>query len=152
MKNPFESFRRPAAILTGTLLLVIAPAAAQPAAKGAKPTVEDARKFLADASTHLLDLSIESGRAQWVQETFITYDTETLAAKRNEALLGVSVDLAKKAARFDGVQLPADVRRQIDLLKRALTLAAPSDPAKTAELTRLAASLDGQYGAGKYCP
>ena len=33
-----------------------------------------------------------------------------------------------------------------------LTLAAPSDPAKTAELTRLAASLDGQYGAGKYCP
>src|SRR4029079_16716642 len=29
---------------------------------------------------------------------------------------------------------------------------APSDPAKGAELSRLAASLQSMYGAGKYCP
>jgi peptidyl-dipeptidase A len=156
MKNPL-SFRLPATILAGAglLLALVAPApvSAQPAAgKGARPTVEDARKLVADASQRLLDLSIEAGRAQWVQSTFITYDTEILAAKRNEALLNVGVDLAKKATRFDGVQLPDDLRRQIELLKRGLVLPAPSDPAKTSELTRLAASLEGQYGSGKYCP
>ena len=40
----------------------------------------------------------------------------------------------------------------MELLKRTLVLAPPSDPKKTAELTRLAASLDAQYGSGKYCP
>jgi len=153
MKSLFESFRQPAAFLVGAALLLALFAVAVPAsAQAPKPTVEEARKFLADASARLLDLNIEGQRATWVQETFITYDTEILAAKRNEALLNVGVDLAKKAARFDGVQLPPDLRREIELVKRSLTLAAPSDPAKTAELTRLAASLDGQYGSGKYCP
>jgi peptidyl-dipeptidase A len=140
-----------------SLLLALAvvpfPLSAQAAASPAKgPTVAEARKFLDDAQKRLFDLAIEAGRAQWVQSTFITFDTEILAAKRNEALLGLGVDLAKKAKRFDAVKLPADLRRQMNLLKLALTLPAPSDPAKTAELTRLAASLEGQYGAGKYCP
>ncbi|MFY9824092.1 MAG: M2 family metallopeptidase [Thermoanaerobaculia bacterium] len=152
MKNLFASFRQSAAVFVGALLLSLLAVAVPASAQAAKPTVEEARKFLADASARLFDLTVESGRASWVQETFITYDTEILAAKRNEALLNVGVDLAEKAARFDGVELPLDVRRQLDLLKRSLTLAPPSDPAKTAELARLAASLDGQYGAGKYCP
>jgi peptidyl-dipeptidase A len=156
MKNRFESFRVAATGFSVAGILIVltaAPSSAQPApAAATKPTVEEARKFLADASAQLFDLTVESGRATWVQETFITFDTEILAAKRNEALLNVGVDLAKKAARFDGVQLPPDLRRQLELLKRSLTLAAPSDSAKTAELTRLAASLDGQYGAGKVCP
>jgi peptidyl-dipeptidase A len=157
MKNCSEAFRLPAAFLIGAgLVLTLAAgpsAAAQPAArKGAQPTVTDARKFLDDAQKTLLDLSIEAGRAQWVQATFITYDTQILAAKRNEVLLTAAVELAKEAVRFDSVQLPADLRRQMDLLKRALVLPAPSDPAKTAELSRLAASLDAQYGSGKYCP
>src|SRR5262245_38117347 len=130
------------------------PTAAAPPAKktAAKPTVAEARKFLDDAQKRLLDLSIEAQRAQWVQSNFITFDTETLAAQRNEALLTVSVDLAKRASRYDGVQLPEDLRRQMDLLKHTLVLPAPGDPKKTAELTRLAASLEARYGAGKYCP
>ncbi|HEV8580619.1 MAG TPA: M2 family metallopeptidase [Thermoanaerobaculia bacterium] len=118
----------------------------------AQPTEAEARKFLDEAQTRLLDLSIEAQRAAWVQSTFITFDTEILAAKRNEALLTVGVDLAKQATRFDGVKLPEDLRRQIDLLKRGLVLPAPSNAAKTAELTRLAASLEARYGSGKWCP
>jgi peptidyl-dipeptidase A len=161
MKTLFASFRLAATVfaVAGLLGVLAGPAAAEPAAASAagsvtagKPSVEEARKLIADASARLADLTTEAGRSQWVQETFITYDTEILAAKRNEALLNVGVDLAKKAARFDGVALPPDVRRQLDLIKRNLTLASPSDPAKTAELTRLAASLDGMYGAGKVCP
>ena len=155
MSHRSELIRRLAgAVLALTLAAAPVSAAAQKAAKAseAKPTVEEARKFLADASKRLLDLSIEGQRAEWVQETFITYDTQVLAAARGEVLLTEGVADAKEAARYDAVQLPADLRRQMDLLKRGLTLAAPSDPAKTAELTRLQASLGAQYGAGKYCP
>ncbi|HYN22409.1 MAG TPA: M2 family metallopeptidase [Thermoanaerobaculia bacterium] len=128
------------------------PAAADQADAKSKPTVEEARKFLQDVSERLLALGIEAGRAQWVQSTYITSDTEMLAAQRNEVLLGEAVRFAKEATRFDDLALPEDMRRQINLLKRGLTLAAPSDPKKTSELTRLAASLESQYGSGKYCP
>ena len=38
------------------------------------------------------------------------------------------------------------------LLKIGLVLATPADPKESEEVTRLAASLDGAYGKGKYCP
>jgi peptidyl-dipeptidase A len=145
MRPSWNPWCRLAAILLA-FTLVPCLAAAQP------PTVEEARKLLAEAQKRLLDLSIEAQRAQWVQSTYITYDTEILAAQRNEVLLGTQVDYAEQAARFDSVQLPEDLRRQMNLLKRTLVLPAPSDPAKTAELARLAASLEAQYGSGKYCP
>ncbi|MFP5289104.1 MAG: M2 family metallopeptidase [Thermoanaerobaculia bacterium] len=137
--------------------LILALAAGSPAFAQAKPAQDElteagARKLVEEASARLLDLGIEAGRAQWVQATYITYDTEILAAKRNEVLLGAAVDYAQRATRFDDVKLSEDLRRQIDLLKRGLTLPAPSDPGKTGELTRLAASLESQYGSGKYCP
>ena len=66
-------------------------------------TPEEARRFLDDAQKRLLALAIEAGRAGWVQENFITEDTQILAAARNEVLTGVSVDLAKRATRFDGI-------------------------------------------------
>jgi peptidyl-dipeptidase A len=47
---------------------------------------------------------------------------------------------------------PADVARKIKLLKLSLTLATPVDPKESEELTRIAASMEGTYGKGKYCP
>jgi peptidyl-dipeptidase A len=153
MKRSSVSFRLPAAFLAGAgLVLALAAVPASAAQSGAQPTVEDARKFLDDAQKRLFDLSVDAGRAGWVQANFITEDTQAIAAKLAEALLGAGVELAKEATRFDDVKLPDDLRRQMDLLKRALVLPAPSDPAQTAELSRLAASLDAQYGSGKYCP
>jgi peptidyl-dipeptidase A len=134
----------------GACLILALTAAAPSSAQNL--TEADARKLVEQATAQLLDLSIEAGRAQWVQSNFITYDTEVLAAKRNEVVLTLAVDYAQKATRFDKVKLPEDLRRQIDLLKRGLVLPAPADPQKTAELTRLAASLESQYGSGKYCP
>jgi peptidyl-dipeptidase A len=34
----------------------------------------------------------------------------------------------------------------------SLTLPAPKDPTERTELTKLAASMEGDYGKGKYCP
>ena len=158
MKIFFEAFRLPATLLAGAgLILALAapPVFAQTTAQTAQagqPTVEEARKFLEETQKRLLDLGIEAQRAAWVQATYITYDTEILAAQRNEVLLGAAIEAANQAARFDKVKLPDDLRRQMDLLKRSLVLPAPSDPAKTSELAQLSARLDSMYGSGKYCP
>src|SRR6185369_4319828 len=107
----------------------------------AEPTVADAKKFLDDADKRLFDLSLELNQAQWIQSTYITNDSEAVSARANERAISEAVRLAKGAVRFDKVNLPADMRRKMTLLKNALVLAAPADPAKSGEVTRLASSL-----------
>jgi len=118
----------------------------------AAPTLQEAKKFLDDAEKKLFALGYEAGQASWVQATYITDDSEAVAAKANERAIAESVRLAKAATRFDHLKLPPDMARKMMLLKVGLTLAAPADPAESAEVTRLAASLEGAYGKGKYCP
>jgi peptidyl-dipeptidase A len=117
-----------------------------------QPTIQETRKFLTDADKKLFDLSLEANQASWVQSTYITDDTEAIAAKANEKAIAESVRLAKGAVRFDGLKLPPDMARQMHLLKVGLVLAAPANAAESAEVTRLASSLEGTYGKGKYCP
>src|SRR5262249_57218765 len=110
------------------------------------PTVAEAKAFLDEAEEKLLALANEAGRAAWVQSNFITDDTETLAALANERSIAATVAYAKQATRFDRLELPQDLARKRKLLKVSLTLAAPADPKESAELTRIAASMDGAYG------
>ena len=138
------------ALLVSTALLAgCQPAADKPAtttpvaAAAAAPTAEQAKAFLQQAATDLDALIIESGRAEWIANNFITEDTEALAASVNEKLTAKIVKMANEAARFNQVQVDADTRRQLELLKQALTLAAPTDSAKTAELAGLPAQLNG---------
>src|SRR5437868_1561823 len=135
-----------------TLRLSAALALFNAALFAAQPTVQEAKKFLDDAETKLLALSTEAGQASWIQSTYITDDTEAIAAKANERAIAESVRLAKAATRFDRVKLPPDMARKMRLLKVGLTLATPADPAESAEATRLASALEGTYGKGKYCP
>jgi peptidyl-dipeptidase A len=117
-----------------------------------QPTTEEAQEFLDEASARLLDLSVEASRADWVKSTYITEDTEILAAHTNQKAIDAAVQYAKGAVRFDDLNLPADVGRQLKILKLALTTATPSDPKEGEELTRAIASMEGAYGKGKYCP
>src|SRR5215469_6000448 len=121
------------------------------AALGAPPTVADAQKFIADAEARLLALNIDSQRADWVKSTFITDDTETIAAQADERAIAAQVDLVKQCKRFDGLKLPPDLDRQFYLLKVSLVMPTPADPAAAAELTRTATAMEGTYGKGKYC-
>ncbi len=116
------------------------------------PTIAEARAFLDDAEKRLLIIGTEASQASWVQANFITDDTEALSALANERAITLAVELAKKATRFDKTALPEDMTRKMRLLKLGLTLAAPENPKERAETTRLAASLEGVYGKGKYCP
>ena len=117
-----------------------------------KPTIADARAFLDKAEAHLLELSNASGRASWVQATYITEDTEILAAEATQRAVAAGVEYAKEAQRFDGVPLPEDLQRKMKLLKVALTLPAPADQKESEELTRIVTQMEGVYGKGKYCP
>jgi peptidyl-dipeptidase A len=121
-------------------------------ARGKAPTVAEAKAFVDDAEAKLLALSVEASRAGWVQSTYITDDTEILAAKANERAINAGVEYAKKAVRYDKLKLPPELARKMLLLKLGLTLAAPSDPKESEEVTRLVASMEGRYGKGKYCP
>src|SRR5271156_6467214 len=121
-------------------------------ASAASPTVQGAKKFLDDAESKLLRLGVEEAHADWIRENFITFDSENLSATVDERAIAEGVRLAKGATRFDHLKLPPDMARKMMLLKLGLTLAAPSDPAESAEVTQLAAKLDGIYGKGKYCP
>lgn len=115
------------------------------------PTVEDARRFMEDAEVRLLDVWMEAERAKWVQLNFITEDTGILAAKANERSIRLSVELAEGATRFDDLDLPPVLARKMKLLKLAMVLPAPGDPAKAAELTGIVSDLEGAYGSGEVC-
>ena len=108
--------------------------------------------FLDAAEARLLPLFVADSRANWIKSTYITGDTEILAAKADEQLINATVELAKKSTRFDAIRLPEDVARKMKLLKLSLTLATPADPKESEELTRIAAAMEGTYGKGKYCP
>ena len=116
------------------------------------PTLAEARAFLDRAQSKLLELSVQDARADWVKSTFITDDTEILAAKADEDAITATMQLAKESTRFNRLKMPEDMERQFKLLRLSLTLAAPSDPKEAQELTQIASHMEGIYGSGKYCP
>jgi len=119
--------------------------------KGA-PTPEEAKKFIEEAEQRLFDLNNKSSRASWVEENFITDDTEQMAADANEMLNTASAKYAKEAHRYDGVKLSPELTRKRLLLELATNFPAPDDPKAQKELAQVLASLDGDYGKGKWCP
>jgi peptidyl-dipeptidase A len=115
------------------------------------PTPAAARRFVEETNAELLELTVDAERAAWVQANFITHDTELLSAQAYGKLISAAVAAAKEAGRYDGVEVPADVRRQLDVMKRGITLPAPADPALTEELTQVTAGMESNYGRAAYC-
>jgi peptidyl-dipeptidase A len=126
--------------------------AAMALAADPKATPEEARKFINDAEQKLLLLGVDSARADWIKSTYITGDTEAIAAKLDEKAIAATVAYAKQATRFDGLKLDADTARKLKLLKLSLTIATPADARESEELTRIVTGMEGTYGKGKYCP
>ena len=115
------------------------------------PTVADAKAFLDNVNQTMLKLGVESSQAGWVQQNFITDDTDALAARANQRYIDAIARFVKDATRFDTLDLPADQRRQLNVLKTSLVMVTPSDPKESEELTTLMARLESAYGKGKWC-
>ncbi len=135
------------------LLIAVAPVACRMTADDQLPaTADGAATFVDQANEELLDLSHQAGQAEWVQANFITEDTESIAARADEALITREVALAKASARWDDIEVDPSIRRQMDIMKKAITMPAPADPALTKELTEVASRMQSAYGKATYCP
>jgi peptidyl-dipeptidase A len=108
--------------------------------------------FLHRAESRLLDLSIEAQEADWVYATYITPDSEAVAAKAYSRLIGETVGFAKESTLFPADRSSPEEARKIKLLRLALPLIAPSDPTESQELTSLVATMQGVYAKGRHTP
>jgi peptidyl-dipeptidase A len=114
-------------------------------------TAAEAEEFMNKAEAQLSDLSVKVQRASWVQENFITDDTQAMAADAIDEVTAATTQLVEEAKRFDDLTLPPNLTRKFILLKLSLTAPAPKDPALRREMTEIGVSLDADYGKGKYC-
>jgi len=127
--------------------LVAMPVLAQEAAA---PTAADAKAFVADAETKLLAQSNRAQKVYWINQTFITEDTDALAAEQGESDTTLAVGLALAAAKFDKVAgLDAETRRKLLILRTGIVLPAPTRAGAAGELATIATGLGSQYGKGK---
>ena len=117
----------------------------------APSTAADAARFVETVNDTMLRLGVEQSQSGWVQQNFITDDTEALAAHANQRYIETIARFAKEATRFDRVDVPADQRRQLNLLKLSLVMATPDNPKEAEELTKIMARLEAAYGKGKWC-
>ena len=115
------------------------------------PTVAESQEFMDKAEARLAALSVTVNQANWVHENFITDDTQALAAAANDENTALTSELVEQANRFDGLKMPPDLARKFWLLKLSLVAPGPKDPALRKEMTKIAASLESDYGTGKYC-
>jgi peptidyl-dipeptidase A len=114
-----------------------------------KVTAEDAAAFVADAEKQLTEIAEYAARIAWVNANFVTHDTTALNAQVGEEYTKLGVELANKAKKFNGLDLPYDVNRKIEMIKLGLTLPAPADAEKTKKLAQITSKLDSIYAKGK---
>ncbi|MBY0304463.1 MAG: M2 family metallopeptidase [Sphingomonas sp.] len=153
--------RLPASVSLSAIALTIALLASPATAKDTKPAAEtatrtvaltaaDADAFVAAAEKQLAEYSIDASRIQWVNATYITDDTDALAAKSGAEGTELAVKLALEAARFQKVaDLSPDTIRKLDLLRGTITLPAPTKPGAADELATIVTRMSSQYGKGK---
>jgi peptidyl-dipeptidase A len=123
-------------------LAVAAPVQAQTAA--------EAQAFVDGAEKTLFDASIDAGRVEWINATYITQDTDALAASSSAAFTDMRVKFALEAAKFEKVQgLSPELRRKLDKLRGGITLPAPTRAGAGTELANLSTGIQSIYGKGK---
>ena len=121
------------------------------AAKGPK-TAADADEFVARVNDELRELGNRQAQLEWVKATYITPDTEALAAAGNENVLAFNSRTIQQSRQYDGLALQGATARAIKLIKLGSSLPSPDDADKREELAAIAARLESIYGKGKYCP
>jgi peptidyl-dipeptidase A len=131
-------------------------AGSDPGLVGAPPagaaSAEEAVQFVAEVDAGLRRVLQAQSRADWINATHLTDDTNAAAAEAAEATMEYQTQAIKAAARYAGLPgVPAAAARQIALLRHSATLPAPADPDKRKALAELSVSLQAAYGKGTYC-
>jgi peptidyl-dipeptidase A len=135
-------------------VLVASPVpAAEPSGRSAASaalTAADAEAFVARAEKEMFDFSIDAARMSWINATYITDDTDALAAKFGAQGTEMAVRFALEAAKYQALPgLSPDVKRKLDIMRGGLVLPAPTTAGAAAELNEIATRLQSAYGKGK---
>lgn len=110
----------------------------------------NASDFVTQAEKELRAHSLIASRVEWINRTYITEDTDALAAEFGARGTELSVRLAKAAANYDNAKdVSFDVRRKLNFLKQDMVLPAPEKPGAAEELNIIATRLKSSYGKGK---
>jgi peptidyl-dipeptidase A len=139
-----------AALAIATLSLPQIAVAQDTPATASAPTVADAEAFLAKAEKDLFDFSVEGAQVAWINATYITDDTDAIAAKYGEIGTEKAVQYALDAAKYQNVVgLSPEAKRKLDILRGGLVLPAPTTEGAAKELSEIATRLNSSYGKGK---
>lgn len=142
--------------LSSVLLLLAIVACQSPSdqsgqSQQAPATVEDAAAFITRVNQEAKVVSREQAQAEWVKSTYITDDTQAIAARVSEKVLAFNSRVVEQTKAFDGLPITGPTERAMKLLKLGSSMPAPDDPAKRKQLAEIATSLESAYGRGKYC-
>ena len=124
--------------------------AAEHGEQSKEPTIQEAKTFLEDAAKEITELSLRGAKIAWINNNFITEDTDWLNSQVGTEFGLLSTRLANSAKRFNDLNLPADMARKMDGLKRGSNFPAPDKPGAAAELATIQTSLNSAYGKGKF--
>lgn len=136
--------------IISTLALALALAAASPAFAQAAPSAAEADAFVAAAEKEIGDFSVFNAQVSWINNTYITEDTDAVAARVGAQGTEMAVRLATEAAKY--MQIPTlsfDTRRKLDFLRGGLVLPAPTAPGAAKQLNDITTRLNSTYGKGK---
>jgi peptidyl-dipeptidase A len=136
--------------LVSVAALAIATLSVPAMAQEAAPTVADADAFVASVEKDYLQYSTYAQQVAWVNNTYITDDTDAINAKVGAEGTEMSVKFATEAAKYINVAgLSADTKRKLDILRNGIVLPAPNTPEAAKELNEIATRLNSAYGKGK---
>ncbi len=122
---------------------------AAPVLAQANPSAADADKFVTAAEKELGDFTIFNAQVSWINATYITDDTDAVAARVGAQGTEMQVRFANEAAKYQAIpNLSYDTKRKLDLLRGGITLPAPTTAGAAVELNTLATRLTSQYGKG----
>lgn len=136
--------------LVSVAALAIATLSVPAIAQDAAPTVADADAFVAGVERQYLEYSTYAQQVAWVNNTYITDDTDAINAKVGAEGTEMAVKFATEAAKYASLPgLSADTRRKLDILRSGIVLPAPNTPEAAKELNEIATRLNSAYGKGK---
>ena len=116
------------------------------------PSPQSADVFIAQVNEELQTKGPLWGAAGWVAATYITDDTQRLSAAATEESLEFETRIIEEAKGFNDVKrLQPATERSLKLIKLGSAMPSPKDPAKRAELAKIAAKMEANYGAAKWC-
>jgi len=114
------------------------------------PTAAEAQAFIDRVQKEYTEFNLISQRVQWINATYITDDTDALAAEYGARGTEMAVRYALEAAKYQNASgLSAEQKRQLTMLRSAITLPAPTTPGAAQQLSDISTRLGSMYAKGK---